>query len=328
MLSSARFFAPGKLFIAGEYAVLNPEGKAILVPVKKGISVRATFRQRFRIRNHQRPNENQFFTHPSDIVNSRVRMAVEVARIVVESHQLPWKAFSLIIHSNISTQDMKYGLGSSGAIVVATIGAILTLYQIPFSALELYKLSVKATDELVQDSSFADLAVSSFKQSIVYSKFNEPTALRLKTLHIPDLLTTPWDGLVIEPIQIPTKEMVVIFSGVSSDSHPLVQQAKAHINPDWIVQSNQMIDAWITNPTLPLRDFSMHLRKLATQSGTPMFTPEIEQLLSWAKNHQFDAKFSGAGGGDCVLVRIPKSLRKMLVNILPPYEVLNGIISL
>ena len=327
MSSSARFFATGKLFVAGEYAVLKPEGKAILVPVKKGIRVIATFRQRFRIRNYQRPKENQSFLTPSEIINPRVRMAVEVARIVVKNHKLSWRPFSLIIHSNISTQDMKYGLGSSGAIVVATIGAILSLFNIPFTSLDLFKLSVKATDDLVQDTSFADLAVSSFKQAIVYSKFNDETSMRLKTQHIPDLLQSDWEGLVIEPTQLSFKDMVVIFSGVSSDSTPLVQLAKPHLSNDWILESNQMLDAWIANPKLPLRHFSMHLRRLAKQSGANMFTPEIEQLLSWAKNHQIDAKFSGAGGGDCILMRIPPSKRKMLLNILPPFEVLKGIIS-
>lgn len=200
MSSNVRFFAPGKLFIAGEYAVLKPEGKAILVPVKKGIRVMATFRQRFRIRNRQRPKENQAYITPSEIINPRVRMAVEVARIYIESQALSWQPFSLIIDSNISSQDMKYGLGSSGAIVVATLGAILTLYQVSFTAMDLFKLSVKATDDLVQETSFADLAVSSFKQSIVYSKFNEKTALRLKTQHVPDLLLSDWDGLLIQPI--------------------------------------------------------------------------------------------------------------------------------
>lgn len=127
---------------------------------------------------------------------------------------------------------------------------------------------------------------------------------------------------------VPIKDLVVIFSGVSSDSTPLIQQVNAYLDEGWIVQSNTMLESWIQNPAFPLRSFSMHLRDLANRSGAPMFTPEIEQLLNWAKNHQFDAKFSGAGGGDCLLIRIAPSQRKILKKILPPYEVLKGIISL
>ena len=328
MKSSARYFAPGKLFIAGEYAVLKPEGKAILVPVKKGIRVQAAFHKRFRIRNAQRPKENQSFSSTSEIINPRIRLAVEVSRLYLESKGHPWQPFSLIIQSNISSQDMKYGLGSSGAVIVATIGAILSLFSLEFDALTLFKLAVKANHDVMMDSSFADLAISSFKVPLLYSRFNEKVDMMLNTNHIPTLIQNHWEGLVIQPIPIPTKDFVVVFSGVSSDSTPLISQVKPHLSEEWVQASNTLIDAWLVDPSCSLTLFSMHLRALATHANVAMFTPEIEQLLTWAKANSWDGKFSGAGGGDCVIIRIPKARQKeALATILPPYQVLKAIIS-
>ena len=308
MSSKVVYFAPGKLFIVGEYAVLQPSGKAILVPTKKGITITASFRQRFRIRNRQFVTDNQRYGHPSDIRNPRMRLAIEVVRIYVEHLGHTWRPFSLIVQSDISTQDEKYGFGSSGALVVATIGAILRLYRVKFSYLDVYKLSVKAMMGGFSNSSFADLAVSSFRHPIVYQRFSESMFTYIQTHFTPHLLLKPWDGLLIEPIQVDTKDLRVVFTGVSSDSTPLIQAAMPSLGEAWIQRSNDLVDEWINQPqNATLSASSSHLRVLDKQASIGMFNEPIQRIMSWATERGLDAKFSGAGGGDCVLIRASSS---------------------
>jgi phosphomevalonate kinase len=329
MSSKSVFFAPGKLFIVGEYAVLYPLGKAILIPTKKGITVTASFRKRFRIRNRQFIDDNQVFLNPSDIRNSRMRLAIEVCRIYLESLGYEWKPFSLIVNSMISQHDEKYGLGSSGAIVVATIGAILKLYGVVLSPLNLYKLSVKAMMSGFSNSSFADLAVSSFQQPIVYARFSDATFTYVQTHFTPNVLLQTWNGLHIEPIPFPTHEWRVLYSGVSSDSTPLVQRARVVIDTNWIQESNDLVDMWLREPSqATLQASSSHLKKLDIKGSVGMFNTPVESLLTWAKTHHLDAKFSGAGGGDCVLIRATDTTWETMKQHIPhPAKALSGIIE-
>jgi mevalonate kinase len=101
---------------------------------------------------------------------------------------------------------------------------------------------------------------------------------------------------------------MVIYSGTSADSHTLVKLLSSHLTWDWVKQSNDfvgmLLKTWDTNV---IDRINQHLHHLADSSHAPLFTPGIESILSIA--HQFNGvgKFSGAGGGDCTLVFIPKA---------------------
>lgn len=329
MRSSSQFFAPGKLFLAGEYAVLSPLGKAILMPTKLGILVKATFRKRFRIRNQNFPQENQSYLSPSDIRNQKIRLAVEVSRIYCQAQGRLWQPFSLRILSTISSEKEKYGLGSSGAIVVATIGAILRLYEVDYTPLDLFKLAVKATIHTEKQSSFADVAVSSFKQAIRYKRFSELAKTHIQTQFTPSLIAQTWDGLVIEPLTI-KPSITVIYSGVSSPSGPLIERAQAVLDETWIQQSNTLVEAWLkASSDVPFSRILEHLIVLDSRGQIGMFPASIQHILMWAKKHHLDIKTSGAGGGDCLLVQHGEAtISEALKNLPQPARVLSDIIAL
>ena len=178
------------------------------------------------------------------------------------------------------------------------------------------------------NSSFADLAVSSFRQPIVYQRFDESTFTYIQTHFTPHLLLKPWVGLHIEPIQVDTKDLWVVFTGVSSDSTPLVQLALPHLDETWIQRSNDLVDQWINQPhQATLSVSSSHLHVLDKRATIGMFNEPIQRILSWANDHGLDAKFSGAGGGDCVLIRASSSQWYTLKKQLPhPAKALSDII--
>ena len=69
MPNKVSFFAPGKLFIAGEYAVTENLGEAIIMPVKKGINVTIQSHKINTIVNLQYPSENMTFETINEIKN-------------------------------------------------------------------------------------------------------------------------------------------------------------------------------------------------------------------------------------------------------------------
>jgi phosphomevalonate kinase len=307
MLNKASHFAPGKLFLAGEYAVTYPLGEAIILPVKLGIQVTIATKKKYAIINLQYPKDSMDFRLISDIPNPYIRLGMEVVRQWLEAKKIPWRTFSITIDSTLVADQGKYGLGSSGAITVALIGALLKFHGVAFTAETLYKLAVVSTIQNYQDTSFGDVACSSLGQPIHYRKFLPSMLSLIKTLHVHTLIDIPWDGLILKPISPMPLTPVVIYSGTSADSHTLVKMLTPHLTANWVLQSNQYVNTLLTTwETKVIGLINNHLQTLATISKAPLFTKGIDAILKIA--HQFEGvgKFSGAGGGDCTLVFIPQ----------------------
>ncbi len=306
MPKQASFFAPGKLFLAGEYAVTFPNGEAIILPVKKGIKVTVVQKKNSSITNLQYPNESMKFVWISDITNTYLRLSIEVVRQWMESKKIAWKSFDMTIDSTLVAEHGKYGLGSSGALTVAVIGALLKFYDITFTPLDLYKLAVIATIQNYQETSFGDVACSSVGQPIHYRKFSLNLMHDMKTLHVQTLMKMDWEGLWLKPIENIGLKPVVIYSGQSADSHQLVKAVKPFINANWVTKSNAFIkDLMVSWSHQGIHQLHLHLSELAKRSKVTLVTEAMVSIIHQADLLGGVAKFSGAGGGDCVLAFLP-----------------------
>jgi phosphomevalonate kinase len=302
MPNQAKFFAPGKLFVGGEYAVLNGKGRAIILPTQKGITVIASVRKFYRITNRQFPNQSGSFTSLASMQNPHVRLAIEVVRLYLMHRKKRLKTFSLVIDSTISNADMKYGFGSSGAVVVAIIGALLKLHNVRFTPLILFKLSVKAVLDHYHDASFGDIATSAFQHPIYYQKFSSRFHNRLQVLSVARAASTNWDGLLIKPFMPRWLKPLVIFTGKASSSIPLIKASTPFVDEAFIHASNQHIDLLYENQDITLiKLLYENLQSLSDRSDNGAITKEITMIIKLIEQAQGYGKFSGAGGGDCVL---------------------------
>lgn len=329
MPNKISYFAPGKLFLAGEYAVTYPQGEAIILPVKIGITVTIATKKKYAIINRQYPKESMNFKIISDIPNPYLRLSMEVVRQWFEAKKIPWRIFSVTIDSTLVADHGKYGLGSSGAITVALIGALLKFHGVSFTPETLYKLAVIATVQNYQDTSFGDVACSSLAQPIHYRKFLPSMMPLIKTLHVHTLIDMPWEGLLLMPIVNMPLTPMVIYSGTSADSHTLVKLLTPHLTLDWVRQSNQYVHTFMTSWDTKMIDvIHRHLQQLATLSKAPLFTEGIDAILKIAHEFAGVGKFSGAGGGDCTLVFIPPGKQTAFLRKIKneKYHVLSDII--
>ena len=153
-------WAPGKLYIAGEYAVVEPGHQAVLVTVDRFITVRVTpcspaggnagtiSSRRYAagcLPWRRRPQDGMAEAVEGD--DDYVVSAIRVVEALVVQGGGRLRSFDLGIVSELDEADgRKLGLGSSAAVTVATVRAVAGLYSLSLDDLSVYKLAMLASD--------------------------------------------------------------------------------------------------------------------------------------------------------------------------------------
>ena len=171
--------APGKLFIAGEYAVVEPGQSAVLIAVDRCITVRLTESEGAgRIHSSEYGQAPVIWRREDDgehiIVDERpfdyVLSAISTVEELRSGRGARPRYFDLEISSELNDADgRKFGLGSSAAVTVATIAALDEFYELGLTLTERFKLAVLATIAISTKASGGDLAASTFGGWIRYS---------------------------------------------------------------------------------------------------------------------------------------------------------------
>ncbi|MBK3636123.1 phosphomevalonate kinase [Streptomyces sp. MBT97] len=316
--------APGKLFVAGEYAVVDPGNTAVLVAVDRYITVTARAAS---------PASASGVVVSSDLAAplrrtwhdgrltedgetpSPVLSAIETVGALLAEHGLPLPALDLSITSTLHTGGTKYGLGSSGAVTVATVNAVATACGLELSEQDLFRLSLLASARIDVKGSGGDLAASTFGGWIAYRCPDRAAALDLaRTRGVEAALRTPWPHLAVRRLPPPAglrlevgwtgrpASTPALVAGLhrrswrGSASHRAFVRTSAHI-----VQA--CIDALETGdgPGLlhQIRRARTELERLDGEVGLGIFTPALRALCDAADDQGGAGKPSGAGGGDC-----------------------------
>ncbi|NLA65585.1 MAG: phosphomevalonate kinase, partial [Leucobacter sp.] len=199
-------WAPGKLFIAGEYAVVEPAQPAVLVAVNRGIRVRLT--------------ERAHATAAS--ASSHVLAALDVIEELRGERGLARRYGDLSITSELEDEHgVKYGLGSSAAVTTAVIDAFGQLYELGLSDLERFKLSLLATITVTPQASGGDLAASTFGGWLRYSAPNRTLLATHRAQHgvsaaLDDQVV--WQGLEFRTLPAPQQLCLAVGWTVSPAS--------------------------------------------------------------------------------------------------------------
>ena len=347
--------APGKLFIAGEYAVVEPGHGAIVAAVSRYLTViidEAT--SVGTLTSTQNPDvvvewtrEGELFRakgeHPYKLVEEAILVAEQYVR---ESGKETFALYSLSITSELddAKRGIKYGLGSSGAVVVATIQAVLDFYETPHTPLLVYKLSVLTNLLLSQRGSFGDIAASSFGGIVYYTSPDRSELLvKLQSQTIKEICDTNWKDLTIERLpEIPDFTLLVGWTGQVAITDSLIQatEKKRKVATDsafykgFLGKSHAIVQglqsAWNKQniPALQegIRANRALLNEFAREMQLEIETPALQTLCDLAEQVGACAKTSGAGGGDCGICftkneterkQIEKQWAKAQIQVLP-----------
>ncbi len=300
--------APGKLFIAGEYAVVDAGEPALLVAVDRYLSVRLT-------ESAPAANETSPFEPPSEHVGEAVRV-IEQLRA---ERGLPARVYAMEISSELEDEHgRKFGLGSSAAVTVAVIDALNRLYRLGLEPRDRFKLALLATIVLSPRASGGDVAACTFGGWLRYSSPDRAALAAERLAHGVDsaLRSEAWAGFSVEPLPAPadlellvgwtaspasTKRLVdgVAAAGDGENRSALPHEAFLARSRDCVTAIEQGLGE---NPAIvqrALRNARALLRELGESRGTLIETPLLTALCDIAEHHGAAAKPSGAGGGDC-----------------------------
>lgn len=317
--------APGKLYIAGEYAVVEPGHTAIITAVNSFVTARisASDNEHGSIYSEGFTSEPVGWSRTEDkvtLVHSEsdlkyVLAAIQKTEAYLAENDYELVYFDLDLNSELDDESgNKFGLGSSGAVTVATVKAVLKLYGAKTSDLLVFKLSVLAQMSIGVNSSFGDIAASTYTGWIQYTSFDRDFVRNIRdSRSISETVDAYWPKIMIKRMKVAKRLLLLVgWTGSPASSHHLVgsvQEKKEQTAEQYehFLQETKDSITLLTigleeNNPKKIKDAIRRNRKalmdMSEQTGVVIETPLLKELCQIAIRHGGAAKTSGAGGGD------------------------------
>ena len=322
--------APGKLYIAGEYAVVEPGFPAVLIAVDRYVTVRVRdAADTGRITSDLNAGSQlEWYRRDSDMVIepdetpfSFVLAAMRTVEEAVVELGEPLQIFDLNITSElVDDSGRKFGLGSSAAVTVATVRALCAHYELNLSRMEQLKLALLACIEVQRSGSGGDIAASMFGGWVSYTSFDREWARAERSRRsLVELIQMDWPGLSVHRVAPPDGlRLLVGWTGSPASTSRLVggvqsRKTKDRMDyPRFLAESSRCVLAFVdalndgdrAGILAGIRRNRELLRQLGERTGITIETPKLRHLIESAEERGGAAKTSGAGGGDCGIVLI------------------------
>ncbi|MFI1782834.1 phosphomevalonate kinase [Streptomyces rubiginosohelvolus] len=345
--------APGKLFAAGEYAVVEPGSPAILVAVDRrvcatvGAPVGAA--ADVVVTSDLLPHEVRLRWQdgrltglgPRDDRTARdalahVVSAVEVTDRLRAERGLPASALHIAIGSRLHDRGRKYGLGSSGAVTVATVEAVAAYRGMELPPEARFRLALLATARIDPGPSGGDLAASTWGGWISYRAPDRGAVLEsARRRGVDETLRAPWPAYAIRPLPSPRGlTLAVGWTGRPASTTALVKGLDlddwrgSTSHQDFLARSADCVHAATRaiehgdRAALlgAFRTARQLLARLDEERGLGIFTPELRALCDEAEAAGGAAKPSGAGGGDCGIALLPDEAPERIARLHARWE--------
>lgn len=280
-------FVPGKVFIMGEYSVIDSSTDAIIAPTQRGITLAINQATSYQYKSRLDPYfetdhlEDFIENHPSKITREVFNTFIH------EGYHLTFPPTSWEFSSTLDDNQKAYGLGSSGAFRVAVIKGVMSLLNLPDDHDLVFDLAIKSARNDV--ASYGDLAVSTYQHSMIYKKHTSHSPTKIQRISIPDY--------------------VIINSDIKVSSAPFVRAYLRH-KEDAFMQTythaiQNIIDAFVKKdekePLILIKKAQTIYETMAQNLHPDIINPRLEAIINTIHEYGGIAKVSGAGGGDNVL---------------------------
>ncbi|WP_068267884.1 mevalonate kinase family protein [Caviibacter abscessus] len=269
--------APSKLYLAGEYAVLNSGSYAIIASVDK-----------FTYLELIKSDEEKIISNIEDKSNILV-----YARKVAFDFVKKYDKFTYKYSTDLYVNNIKLGLGSSASITVVTIKAILQYYNFSYTKDDLFLLSVKALNIAGISGSMGDVACICYDDLILYKSINLSTnEYEIKKINLKNNLN-----------------INAIWTGIPASTGSQIKNMKQIIDTKEFKIFNEKSNMFTlelfkileTSNTYDLQQCIKNLRDnlkyFESFSNIKIYTDKINDIIKKNKN----SKTSGAGLGDFVI---------------------------
>ncbi len=291
--------APGKLFLLGEYAVLDG-APAVVAAVDRYVNVelRVGTSARVFITSDQTDAEIEFGAADPPADDRFYSVALSAYRACLDRYPtLARSGFDLRIASASSySERAKIGFGSSAAVTAAVVAALsaAAMGSAKIAPAQVFDLALGAHRRVQRGlGSGADIAASVFGSIVLF----HPRAAQLPQ---------------VTPLPVPSDlRLLVGWTGAPASSVDLIRSYQSLGNGSAAARSE-----FVRSSTGAVLQFAsaaargevafaaidasaVALEALAEQTHLPILTRELRQLIACARANGASAKISGAGGGDC-----------------------------
>lgn len=288
----------GKLYLAGEYAVLTPGQPALLKNIPLYMRATAAWADAFCL-------QSDLFDYAVDLTpDANYGLIQETVALFADYLGRPLSPFALTITGKLERDGRKLGLGSSGSVVVLALRATAELYELALSADQLFRLASCVLLKRGDLGSMGDVACIVYEDLVYYQSFDrQQVAGWLASLPLADVLELDW-GYVIKPVKPALSfDFLVGWTGKPAISNDLVKQVKSSITEEFLRASQAGVElayqALETGNQVQLMTSLQVLGQHLTDLHPAILTQELAALVVASQGLPAVAKSSGAGGGDC-----------------------------
>ena len=291
----------GKLYWAGEYAILEPGQLALIkaIPIYMTAEIKASNVYRL---------YSDMFSYSVDLrPDSSYALIQETVALVEEyltAQGVELQPFSLEIRGKMEREGKKFGLGSSGSVVVLVIKAMLAFYERLADRELLFKLASAVLLKRGDNGSMGDIACIVSENLVLYQSFDrEKVAQWLEKEELQAVLDRDW-GFSIRNVEPALKfDFLVGWTKEVAVSSHMVKQIKNNMNASFLQASKETVANLVKALEVGQEETIIDLLEQASQLleglSSDIYTPSLRQLKDASRDLKAVAKSSGAGGGDC-----------------------------
>ena len=291
----------GKLYLAGEYAVLSPGHAALIKNISIYMRAEIEAADSYEL-------DSDLFSHKASLAPDAdyalIQETIQLMHDYLSLLQRPLHPFTLTIKGKMEKDGRKFGLGSSGSVVVLTIKAMAAFYQLKLSSDLLFRLAAVVLLKRGDNGSMGDLACIAYEQLVYYRSFDRMAIRqRLADTSLLEILEQDW-GYEIKPIQPGLVcDFLVGWTREPAISSDLVKQVKSSLNEDFLNQTQLQVDclkeALESADKMTVKNTISTASQILDKLSPLIYTEKLQALREASQGLDCVAKSSGAGGGDC-----------------------------
>ncbi|MBM7636816.1 phosphomevalonate kinase [Streptococcus saliviloxodontae] len=303
----------GKLYLAGEYAVLTPGQTALIHYIPICMTAKACLAQETKL-------SSDMFAYSVDRTFDCNYQLIQASIDTFEAYSgqtLP--DFELSITGKLERDGLKFGIGSSGSVTVLTIKALAALVDLDLSCDTLFKLAAYTLIKLGDNGSMGDIACIAYEKLIAYRSFDrQKIAEQITTSDLESLLDQDW-GYEIEVLTPKLRaDFLVGWTRQPAISRDMIQAAKSLIDQSFLKETEKNVQitkqALLTADKESLKAGLQKISDLLEGLSSAIYVDQLKALKEAEQGLDVIAKSSGSGGGDCgiALSFSPEASRELI----------------
>ncbi len=291
----------GKLYVGGEYAVLFKGQSAIIKNINIFMYGEVFFSNEYSIKS-------DMFDYSVSLEYDKNYSLIQETILMMNEYLLKKgreiQPFHLKITGKMEKNGKKYGIGSSGSVVVLTVKAINELYNLNLTKDMIFKLATYVLLKRGDNGSMGDIACISYENMIMFCGFDKDKVCEnIKNKNIIDVLNEDW-GYKIEEIKCNINcEFLVAWTKEPSISSEMIKKVKAKIDKNFLEKTEKNVlelkKAFENGDKNQIIENIKNIGSLLYNLDKNIYSEKLKQVVFSQIDLDIITKSSGAGGGDC-----------------------------